>query len=104
MFNQIDELKQVIEKLKSENEELKSKLADYQTKKNSNNSSKPPLSDFSNLKKTKSLKKKSVKKIGGQSGHKGSSMKMVPKGLSEISKSNKKSVDFLKQIMVLQTI
>ena len=77
LFNQIDELKQVIEELKSENEELKSKLADYQTKKNSNNSSKPPSSDFSNLKKTKSLKESSGKKVGGQPGHKGSSMKMV---------------------------
>ena len=77
LFNQIDELKQVIEKLKSENEELKSKLADYQTKKNSNNSSKPPSSDFGKLKKTKSLKKSSGKKVGGQPGHKGSSMKMV---------------------------
>jgi len=77
LFNQINGLKQVIEELKSENEELKSKLADYQTKKDSNNSSKPPSSDFSNLKKTKSLKKSSGKKVGGQPGHKGSSMKMV---------------------------
>lgn len=77
LFNQINELKQVIEELKSENEELKSKLADYQTKKNSNNSSKPPSSDFGRLQKTKSLKKSSGKKVGGQPGHKGSSMKMV---------------------------
>ena len=77
LFNQINELKQVIEELKSENEELKSKLADYQTKKNSNNSSKPPSSDFNNIKKTKSLKKSSGKKVGGQPGHQGNSMKMV---------------------------
>jgi transposase len=76
LFNQVNELKQVIEELKSENEELKSKLADYETKKNSNNSSKPPSSDFTNLRKTKSLKKGSGKKVGGQPGHKGSSMKM----------------------------
>ncbi len=77
LFNKIEGLNQVVEALKSENEELKSKLADYQTKKNSNNSSKPPSSDFSKLKKTKSLKKSSGKKVGGQPGHKGSSMKMV---------------------------
>jgi transposase len=77
LLNQIDELKQVIEVLKSENKEVKSKLADYQAKKNSNNSSKPPSSDFGNLKKTKSLKKSSGKKVGGQPGHKGSSMKMT---------------------------
>ena len=74
LFNKIEGLNQVIEVLKSENEELKSKLTDYQIKKNSNNSSKPPSSDFSNLKKTKSLKKSSGKKVGGQPGHKGSSM------------------------------
>lgn len=51
LFAQIDELKQVIEVLKFENEELKSKLADYQTKKNSNNSSKPPSSDYRNHRK-----------------------------------------------------
>ncbi|MEN8249724.1 MAG: DUF6444 domain-containing protein [Bacteroidota bacterium] len=78
LVNQVNELKQVIEGLKSENEELKSRLADYQAKKNSNNSSKPPSSDFGNIKKTKSLKKSSGKKVGGQPGHKGSSMKMVP--------------------------
>jgi transposase len=71
LFNQVNELKQVIE-------ELKSKLADYETQKNSNNSSKPPSSDFVKLRKTKSLKKSSGKKVGGQPGHKGSSMKMSP--------------------------
>lgn len=77
LFNKIEGLNQVIEALKSENEELKSKLADYQTKKNSNNSSKPPSSDFNKLKKTQSLKKRSGKKVGGQPGHKGGSLKMV---------------------------
>jgi len=50
---------------------------DYQTKKDSNNSSKPPSSNFGKLRKTKSLKKSSGKKVGGQPGHKGSSLKMV---------------------------
>lgn len=77
LFNKIKELEQVIEELKSDNKGLKSKLADYQTKKNSNNSSKPPSSDFGNLKKTKSLKKSSGKKVGGQPGHKGNSIKMT---------------------------
>lgn len=77
LLNQISELKQVIIDQKSEIEDLKTRLSDYQTKKNSNNSSKPPSSDFGNLKKTKSLKKSSGKKVGGQPGHQGSSMKMV---------------------------
>lgn len=70
LFNQVNELKQIIEGFKS-------KLADYETQKNSNNSSKPPSSDLGNLRKTKSLKKSSGKKVGGQPGHKGSSLKMV---------------------------
>ncbi len=65
-----------IEELKKENLELRTKLAEYQTKKNSNNSSKPPSSDIGNIKKTKSLKRSSGKSVGGQFGHKGSSLKM----------------------------
>jgi len=77
LLNQIDELKRIVAEQKSEIDELKARLSDYQTKKNSSNSSKPPSSDFSKLKKTKSLKKSSGKKVGGQPGHKGNSMKMV---------------------------
>lgn len=79
LFQKITELEQVIDELKNENKELKSKLADYQTKKNSTNSSKPPSSDFESPKKTESLKKSSGKQVGGQPGHKGHSMKMVEK-------------------------
>jgi transposase len=77
LFHKITELEQVIDELKIENKQLKSKLADYQTKKNSKNSSKPPSSDFGKIRKTKSLKKASGKKVGGQPGHKGNSMKMA---------------------------
>ena len=78
LLHQVNELKQIVRVQKSEIDELKTRLSDYETKKNSTNSSKPPSSDFGNLKKTKSLKKSSGKKVGGQPGHKGSSMKMVP--------------------------
>ena len=77
LLNQVDELKRVVAEQKSEIDELKARLSDYETKKNSSNSSKPPSSDFSKLKKTRSLKKSSGKKVGGQPGHKGHSMKMV---------------------------
>jgi len=77
LLSQIDGLNQVIAEQRAEIEELKSRLSDYETKKNSNNSSKPPSSDFGKLKKTQSLKKSSGKKVGGQPGHKGHSMKMV---------------------------
>jgi len=77
LLDQLKKLKQVILVQKSEIEELKSRLSDYEAKKNSNNSNKPPSSDFGKIKKTKSLKKSSGKKVGGQPGHKGNSMKMV---------------------------
>lgn len=49
-----------------------------QLSKNSSNSSKPPSSDgFKRQNKTKSMRKKSGKKAGGQKGHKGSTLKMV---------------------------
>lgn len=75
----VDGLKNENQQLKHENQQLKSQLADHQTKKDSSNSSKPPSSDFGKLKKTKSLKKGSGKKVGGQPGHKGHSMKMAEK-------------------------
>jgi transposase len=77
LVREIQELKKRVEFLEAENAELKTKLADYETKKDSSNSSKPPSSDFSSIKKTQSLKKSSGKKVGGQKGHKGNSLKMV---------------------------
>lgn len=91
LFQKVNDLEQVVDELKTENtqlkhentqlkyenKQLKSKLADHQTKKDSTNSSKPPSGDFGNTKKTKSLKKPGGKKIGGQPGHRGHSMKMV---------------------------
>lgn len=71
------ELKKIVEEQRIEIAELKAKLADYETKKNSKNSSKPPSSDIGNIKKTQRLKKSSGRKVGGQPGHKGSSLKMV---------------------------
>jgi transposase len=43
-------------------------------KKNSSNSSKPPSSDFGKPLQTKSLREKTGKKVGGQTGHKGTSL------------------------------
>ena len=54
--------------------ELESRIAELEHKKNSGNSSVPPSRDEN--RKTRSLRKKSGKKTGGQSGHKGNTLKM----------------------------
>lgn len=72
---QIDLLTSVNHTLEVQNSELvqKLKLLQSEKAKNSGNSSKPPSSDGLR-KKTKSLRKKSDRKPGGQSGHKGNTL------------------------------
>jgi len=55
--------------------ELEEKLDKYENPKNSNNSSIPPSQDPN--RQTRSLRKKSSKKVGGQKGHKGNKLKKV---------------------------
>jgi len=64
--------------LKLENKELKAKVKFLESKLslNSKNSSKPPSSD-SFVKQTKTQRKKSGKKAGGQKGHEGKTLEMV---------------------------
>src|SRR2546422_1924548 len=65
-------LVQTIEGLQKQMKELQDRLA-----KDSHNSSLPPSSDrFVRQKKTKSLRKKSGKKVGGQSVHPGHTLKL----------------------------
>jgi len=71
----ISVLETTVVSLKRENADLKERLAKYENPKNSGNSSVPPSQDPN--RKTKSLRKKSNKKIGGQKGHKGHQLKMV---------------------------
>lgn len=72
---QIDYLKHENRKLKKENEELRTKLTEHESlDKNSQNSNTPPSKE--NLKaevirRTKTLRKQTGKKVGGQKGHKG---------------------------------
>jgi len=73
----LDALLTRVDQLEVENALLKNRLAHYETPKNSRNSSKPPSSDFPKPSKTKSLREKSGKKVGGQVGHKGTTLKMV---------------------------
>ncbi len=61
--------------IKSQNSRIK-ELED-QLSKNSSNSSKPPSTDEFNKPSPKSTRKSSGKKVGGQKGHKGTTLKMV---------------------------
>ena len=63
--------------LQRENDILKDKLAKYENPKNSNNSSVPPSKDENRPFKSKSLRKKTGRKPGGQKGHKGTTLEMV---------------------------
>jgi transposase len=65
-------LEKEIEELKNEVRSLKDKLSRYENPKNSNNSSVSPSQDPNRA--TKSLRKKSDKKVGAQKGHKGSKL------------------------------
>jgi transposase len=56
--------------------ELEKELAYYKHPKNSSNSSIPPSKDDNRIKKNQSLREKSDKKVGGQLGHKGSTLQM----------------------------
>lgn len=71
-LKKLEEQGKQIERLESENKELKDQLS-----KNSSNSSKPPSSDPSYKPVPKSLRKRSDKKIGGQTGHQGSHLHRV---------------------------
>ncbi len=63
------ETAKIISGLRKEVAVLKKKLSKYENPKNSGNSSVPPSQDP--YRQTKSLRKKSDKKVGGQKGHKG---------------------------------
>lgn len=73
----IDALLNRVDYLEHEVVRLTDRLAKYENPKNSKNSSRPPSSDFPKLPKTQSLRGSSGKKQGGQSGHDGTTLKMV---------------------------
>ncbi len=73
----VNHLYEEIKGLKKENTQLKEKLAKYEHPKNSNNSSVPPSKDENRPLKSKSLRKKTGRKPGGQKGRKGTTLKMV---------------------------
>jgi transposase len=63
--------------LRKENQELKERLSRYEHPKNSGNSSIPPSKDENRPKRNTSLREKTGRRPGGQTGHKGNTLKMV---------------------------
>jgi hypothetical protein len=77
LINLVNELYSEIKGLRKENEILKEKLAKYEHPKNSNNSSLPPSKDENRPFKSKSLRRKTGRKPGGQKGHEGTTLEMT---------------------------
>ena len=76
MTEDVKELQKMVYSLMEEIKELKHRLSKYENPKNSNNSSVPPSKD-ENRPKRKSLREKTGKKVGGQKGRKGTTLKMI---------------------------
>lgn len=70
-------LEKEVSHLRTENSELRERLAKYENPKNSRNSSIPPSMDVNRTKKNQSLRKGTGRKPGGQPGHKGTTLKMT---------------------------
>ena len=71
-LTQIGEMEKLVASQATTIQQLQDQLA-----KNSNNSSKPPSSDGLTKPKTRSLRQKGKRPLGGQPGHKGNTLKMV---------------------------
>ena len=73
----LDRSSRLIVELQNEVALLRNELSGYRHPKNSRNSSVPPSHDQDRPKKNQSLRQKSDRKPGGQSGHKGSTLEMM---------------------------
>lgn len=76
LIRRIDLLEKSLSLLEAENQELKKRLAKYETPKNSSNSSIPPSKDENRPHRT-SLREKTGCKPGGQKGRKGNTLEMI---------------------------
>ena len=78
LFAELEEreaiIKTIIPELQKRIAELEVQLAIYQKRKDSSNSHKPPSTDMNTPERNKSLRQKSTKKPGGQTGHPGSTL------------------------------
>lgn len=77
LFAEIKQLKERVSLLEKENTILREKLSKYENPKNSRNSSIPPSKDENRPLKTKSLREQTNRKVGGQKGHEGNTLKMT---------------------------
>jgi transposase len=66
-----------LDHLENEISELRTRLSQYENPKNSRNSSIPPSKDENRPLQTRSLRKVSGKKVGGQKGHQGNTLEMT---------------------------
>jgi transposase len=74
---QLRDIQSIVTELIFINKSLIDRLAKYENRKNSSNSSMPPSKDENRPFKTKSLREASGKKPGGQPGHEGKTLEMV---------------------------
>lgn len=77
LFEIIEMQQKTIEELRNRVAYLENELSKYKTNKNSNNSSIPPSQDQFGPSRNKSLRKKTGRKVGGQNGHEGQTLKMT---------------------------
>jgi transposase len=77
LFAEIEQLKKRLSILEKENSALRQKLSKYENPKNSRNSSVPPSKDENRPQKTKSLRQQTNRKVGGQEGREGNTLKMT---------------------------
>ncbi len=73
----LETLEKEVSHLRTENSELRERLAKFENPKNSRNSSIPPSMDLNRPGKNQSLRKSTGRKPGGQPGHKGNTLKMT---------------------------
>lgn len=81
----IEHLEAEVKALRKENSYLRSELEKYKHAKNSGNSHMPPSKDENRPQRNQSLREKSDKKVGGQTGHEGKTL-MMTKNPDEIIK------------------